>query len=347
MAAGSNGLPWKKSDLISPYNGNLGGGMTEKIAVIGGGTGNFSILTGLKLYKPLELTAVVSMMDDGGSTGKLRSEFGILPPGDVRQCLIALSEESALMQRLFQFRFTGSLDNHNFGNLFHLALSELTGSEEQAIRELSRILKISGQVLPVTLENVRLKAELEDGTVVSGEANIDLPKHNTALKISRIFLDPPAKANPKVLDAIEEAAFIILSPGDLFTSTLPNFLVEDVAHAVASARAKRIYVCNLMTKRGETAGFTASDHVRTIHQYLGKRCIDIIIVNNRKPSPEQTAEYASEDAFPVEHDVRSLKKEGVETIVESDVMSAHSLIRHDTNKIAWEIFKLIQEHRRA
>jgi uncharacterized cofD-like protein len=321
--------------------------MTEKIAVIGGGTGNFSILTGLKLYKPLELTAIVSMMDDGGSTGKLRSEFGILPPGDVRQCLIALSEESALMQRLFQFRFTGSLDNHNFGNLFHLALSELTGSEEQAIRELSRILKISGQVLPVTLENVRLKAELEDGTVVSGETNIDLPKHNPALKISRIYLDPPARANPKVLEAIDEAGFIILSPGDLFTSTLPNFLVEDVAHAVASARAKRIYVCNLMTKRGETAGFTAQDHVRKIHHYLGRRCIDAIIVNNRQPSPEQAAEYASENAFPVNYDLPSLKEEGVKTIVESDVMSARSLIRHDTNKIAWEIFKLIQEYRQG
>ncbi len=318
--------------------------MTEKIVVIGGGTGNFCLLTGLKLYKPLDLTAIVSMVDDGGSTGKLRSEFGILPPGDVRQCLIALSEESALIQRLFQFRFTGSLDNHNFGNLFHLALSELTGSEERAIFEMSRILKISGRVVPVTLENVRLNAELEDGTRVSGETNIDLPKHNPSLRISKIFLNQHAKANPKALQAISEAKFIIVSSGDLFTSTLPNFLVQDVAQAVANAEARRIYVCNLMTKHGETTGFTATDHVREIHKYLGRQCLDVVIVNSGKPSPTQAAEYAEEGSFPVEYNIESLLAEGVRRVVESEVMSGHSLIRHDSNKIAWELFKLIQEY---
>lgn len=320
--------------------------MKEKIVIIGGGTGNFTLLSGLKLYKPLDLTAIVSMMDDGGSTGKLRTEFGILPPGDVRRCLIALSEESALMQRLFEYRFSGSLDNHNFGNLIHLALVDLLGSEELAIGEISRILKISGQVYPVTLDNVRLNARLEDGTVVTGETNIDLPKHNPDLRIENLYLDPSAKANPRALGAIAEANFIIISAGDLFTSILPNFLVEGVADAVANAPAKRIYVCNLMTKYGETTGFTATDHVRTIHQYLGKRCIDIVIVNTRSPSPSQAAEYQVEDAFPVEYDVPSLREEGVRWVVESDVMSSKSLIRHDTNKIAWEIFKLIQENRK-
>ncbi len=319
--------------------------MREKIVVIGGGTGNFSLLSGLKLYKPLELTAIVSMVDDGGSTGKLRTEFGILPPGDVRQCLIALSEESELMQRLFKYRFSGSLDNHNFGNLFHLALADLLGSEEQAISEISRLLKISGQVLPVTLDNVRLRAELEDGTVVAGETNIDLPKHNPDLKISRIFLAPSAAANPRALDAIKEADFIVISPGDLFTSILPNFLVQDVADAVATAEAQRIYVCNLMTKHGETTGFTAADHVRTIHQYLGRACIDVVIVNTREPSPDRAAEYSAENAFPVAFDMASLMAEGVEQIIASDIMSSRSLIRHDTNRVAWEIFKLIQENR--
>ncbi len=317
--------------------------MRSKIVIIGGGTGNFSILTGLKLYKPLELTAIVSMMDDGGSTGILRSEFGILPPGDVRQCMIALSEESALIQRLFQYRFQGSLQNHSFGNLFHLALSQITGSEEKAILEMSRLLKISGVVVPVTLENVCLNAELEDGTIVSGETNIDLPKHNPDLKIARLFVEPPARANPKALRAIAAADHIVISPGDLFTSTLPNFLVSDVAKAVANADATRIYVCNLMTKRGETNGFTAVDHVRVIHDYLDKKCIDTVIVNSSKPSKAQVDEYLAEQSFPVQYDVESVLAEGVNKVIESSIMSSHSLIRHDSSKIAWEIFKLIQE----
>ena len=319
--------------------------MRTKVAVLGGGTGNFTVLSGLKMYKPLDLSAVVSMVDDGGSTGILRNEFGILPPGDVRQCMIAMSEESVLVQRLFQFRFSGSIGNHNFGNLFHLALSEITGSEERAILEMSRILKISGRVVPVTLENIRLKAELEDGTVVFGETNIDLPKHDPGLRIRKLFLDTPAKANPKALSAVQTAECIILSPGDLFTSTLPNFIVDGIADAVAASSALKIYVCNLMTKRGETTDFTASDHVRELHRYLGKRCIDVVIVNSVTLPDAQIEDYAKEGSFPVRYDVSSLLEEGVQMVVESDVANAHSLIRHDSNKVAWEIFKLVQEHK--
>ncbi|MCP4599413.1 MAG: YvcK family protein [Proteobacteria bacterium] len=318
--------------------------MRSKIAVIGGGTGNFSILTGLKLYKPLELTAIVSMMDDGGSTGILRSEFGILPPGDARQCMVALSEESALIQKLFQHRFKGSLGNHSFGNLFHLALSEITGSEEKAIIEMSKLLKITGKVEPVTLESVSLNARLEDGTIISGETNIDLPKHDPDLRISTLFIEPLARANPKALQAIEEANYIIISPGDLYTSTLPNFLVSGVSRAITDADALRVYVCNLMTKHGETTGFTAADHVRVIHEYLGEKCIDIVIVNNKEPSQKQAGEYIAEKSFPVVYDVESILAEGVEKVIESNVMSPHSLIRHDSIKIAWELFKVIQEH---
>lgn len=318
--------------------------MKYNIAVIGGGSGNFVVLNGLKMYKPLNLTAIVSMMDDGGSTGVLRNEFGILPPGDVRQCMVALSEESALMQKLFQYRFQGSLQNHSFGNLFHLALSQITNSEEQAIVEMSRILKITGKVVPVTLENVKLNAEMEDGTIVSGETNIDLPKHNPDLRISRLFLEPRrAKANPKALRALEAADFIIISPGDLFTSTVPNFLVEDVAEAVVKARGTRVYICNLMTKNGETNDFTAVDHVRTIHNYLYARCIDVVVVNSAAPSPAQVDEYTAENAFPVTYNVQSLLDEGVKRVIESELTSRHSLIRHDPYKIAWELFKLVQE----
>lgn len=317
--------------------------MKIKIAVIGGGTGNFTVLNGLKLYKPLDISVIVSMVDDGGSTGILRSEFGILPPGDVRQCMIALSEESALIQRLFQYRFSGSLGNHSFGNLFHLALSEITGSEEKAIEEMSRILKISGRVFPVTLSNVRLNAELEDGTLVSGETNIDLPKHDPNLQISKLFLSQKAEANPLAAAAIESADCIIISPGDLFTSTLPNFLVNGVAKAVAHSNALKVYVCNLMTKHGETTGFTATDHVTAIHQYIGKQCIDAVLVNSATLSQAQIDEYATEKSFPVKYDVASLKKEGIKKVVESKLTSSHSLVRHDSNQIAWELFKIIRE----
>lgn len=317
--------------------------MKTRLVVIGGGTGNFTILNGLKLYKPLDISVVVSMVDDGGSTGILRSEFGILPPGDVRQCMIALSEESALIQKLFQYRFSGSLGNHSFGNLFHLALSEITGSEEKAISEMSRILKIAGDVFPVTLSNVRLNAELEDGTLVSGETNIDLPKHNPNLKISRIFLNTPAEPNPKAIAAIEKADCIIISPGDLFTSILPNFLVDGVREVVANSSALKIYVCNLMTKPGETTGFTATDHVAEIHRYLGKPCIDVVMVNATTFTNEQLSGYAEEKSFPVMYDVDELKRAGVNEVVTSELTSANSLIRHDSNQTAWELFKLIRE----
>ncbi len=321
--------------------------MQTKIAVIGGGTGNFTVLSGLKMYKSLDLCAIVSMVDDGGSTGILRNEFGILPPGDVRQCMVALSEESQLVQKLFQYRFKGSIGNHNFGNLFHLALSEITGSEESAIFEMSRILKIAGEVIPVTLNNIRLRAELEDGTIVLGETNIDLPKHNPQLGISRVFLDSKASANPRALSAIETAECIIISPGDLFTSILPNFLVEGIGDAVSTSDAFKIYVCNIMSKHGETDNFVAADYVRAIHKYLNRSCIDAVIVNSKRPSEEQLAQYAKENSHPVSYDVQSLIREGVGMVVESDVASSSSLVRHDSNKIAWEIFKLVQERRHS
>jgi uncharacterized cofD-like protein len=319
--------------------------MELKVAVMGGGTGNFTVLAGLKLYKSLELSAVVSMVDDGGSTGILRNEFGILPPGDVRQCMIAMSEESALIQKLFQYRFKGSIGNHNFGNLFHLALSEITGSEENAVAEMSRILKIAGEVVPVTWENIRLKAELEDGTIVDGETNIDLPKHDPNLRISRIFLSRPANANPRAISSLQEADSIIISPGDLFTSTLPNFLVDGIKETFSSSRALKIYVCNLMTKHGETLGFSAADHVRAVHQYIGKRCIDAVIVNSSDILDERILEYAKEHSHPVKYDIQSLLDEGVTMVVESDVVSPYSLVRHDSGKIAWELFKLMQENK--
>jgi uncharacterized cofD-like protein len=319
--------------------------MSTKVVVIGGGTGNFSILSGLKLYKPLDLTAIVSMTDDGGSTGLLRNEFGILPPGDVRQCMVALSEESELIQRLFQHRFSGSLVNHSFGNLFHLALSEITGDEEKAILEMSRILKISGRVVPVTLEHVGLRATLEDGTVVHGESNIDLPKHNPNLKISRLSIDPEPIPNPKAIQAIKEAECIIISPGDLYTSTLPNFLIPGIRKALRESPAFIIYVCNLMTKKGETTGYTAADHVRAIHIHMDGRRINFVVVNSMEPRAEVAEAYAKEESYPVTYTVESILAEGVGQVVEADVMQPMTLIRHNTMRVAWELVKLIQENK--
>ncbi|MDJ0765503.1 MAG: YvcK family protein [Myxococcota bacterium] len=318
--------------------------MAIKVVVIGGGTGNYTLLSGLKYYKPLDLTAVVSMMDDGGSTGILRSEFGILPPGDIRRCMVALSEESELILQLFEHRFQGSLGGHSFGNLFHLALSQITGCEEAAIFEMSKILKISGQVLPVTFENVCLKAKLENGAIISGETNIDLPKHDPDLRIAKLFIEPAATANPKVLRAIEDADYIIISPGDLYTSILPNLLVSDVSQSISQSPAKLIYVCNLMTKPGETNGYTASDHVRVLHKYLKGRYIDIAIVNNAQPSEKKVAKYKEENSFPVGYTEAAILKENVGRVIQANLMSSRSLIRHDPMKIAWELFKTIQEH---
>ncbi len=321
--------------------------MFAKVVVIGGGTGNFSLLRGLKYYKPLELTAIVSMMDDGGSTGILRSEFGILPPGDIRRCLVALSEEAELFQKLFQHRFNGSLGQHNFGNLFHLALTQITGSEETAILEMSKMLNISGQVVPVTLQSVCLMAELEDGSIISGETNIDLPKHNADLRIAKLFIEPAAEVNPKAIRAVEEADCIIISPGDLYSSILPNFLVSGMPEAIANADALKIYVCNLMTKHGETTAYSAAEHVRVLHQYLGRQCIDMVLVNKSQPSPERVEGYIAEKSYPVNYDIEAILNQGVGQVVEADVMNKKVLIRHDPMKIAWELIKIIQDHKSA
>jgi len=270
----------------------------KRIVVIGGGTGVFNVLTGLKNY-PYHLSAIVSIADDGGSSGILREEFGILPPGDLRRALVALSSSSSILAQLFNYRFENgtSLKGHSFGNLFITALERITGDFNQAIKEAGKILAIKGEVIPVSLENTRLIAQLENNEYIVGETNIDVPKHNPNLSIKKIFLSPSVRANPEALRAIKLADLIIIGPGDLYTSILPNFLVKGIKEAVKKSKAKKVYFSNLMTKFGETNNFTAKDFYAIIEKYLGKGIIDYFIVNSKKPKKKYLDLYKKENSF--------------------------------------------------
>lgn len=312
-----------------------------RAVVIGGGTGSFTVLRGLK-SKVEDLSAVVSMTDSGGSTGLLRDEFGILPPGDVRKCLIALADESDnILRQLFLFRFDehSSLQGHSFGNLFLTALTEITGSEAEAIRQASRILRIKGRVLPVSFDNCQLCAELENGLKLKGEKNIDVPAHDPNLRIVKAWLEPDATANPEAVDAILKADLIVIGPGDLFTSIVPNLLVKGIPEALKRTKGKKVYVCNLMTKPGETPSFKASDHLREIQKYGGSP--DIIVCNIAKGTPALLQKYASQHQFPILVDKAEIEKMGVK-LVTGDVMAAPELIRHDSEKLAQLLIGLVK-----
>jgi len=315
--------------------------MTKKIpnvVTIGGGTGTYTILSALKKYN-VKLSAIVSMYDDGGSTGRLRDEYGVLPPGDIRRSLIALSSADSKLRELFDFRFkSGQLKGHNFGNLFLTALEKMSGSFYDAVKTASSVLDVRGDVLPVTLDDVRLYAELENGKIISGEKNIDIPKHNPRLKIKKIFTKPKARVNKDALLAIQNADAIIIGPGDLYTSILPNFLVSGIASAVVKSKAKKIYTCNLMTKRGETNGYKVNNFIESVEKYLGSFSLDYILVNTKKPSPERLRKYIKENAELVSikskfnHDKRLIK---------GNLMTNKGLIRHDQKKLGKIIMKLI------
>jgi len=317
-----------------------------KIVVIGGGTGSYTVLRGLKRHTS-DITAVVSMFDSGGSTGALRDEFGILPPGDVRRCLLALSPEEAqtkVLRELFNVRFdgSGSLGGHSFGNLFLTALTKISESEAEAIHKAGHLLRIRGQVLPVTLANRTLCAELSDGAIVQGETNIDIPKHDSSLRIRRIFLDRPAKAYPEVIKAIEEADLIVLGPGDLYTSVLPNLLVEGVPQAISKSGAVKVYVCNLMTKTDETTGFAASDFLSEVTEYLGGHPVDFIVCNDKLGSQDLLARYARQLAFPVAIDKSAIESMGVR-LISTNLITEPDLIRHNPERLADIIVSLIEK----
>lgn len=316
---------------------------TLPVTVIGGGTGSFGVLTGLREYPELDLRSVVAMTDSGGDSGRLRDEFGVLPPGDVRRCLVALSEESELLRDLFNFRFQEPpLEGRNFGNLFFLALTRALGSERQALDAVGRILKVRGRVIPVTWDDAHLFAELADGQVVQGEANIDVPKHDPSVPIRRVFLEPAAVANPEALSSLRESAFVVLAPGDLYTSTIANLVVAGVRDALCKTSAKLIYVLNLMTKYGETTGYGASSHVAEIARYAGR--VPDVVLAHEGPIPKELAQrYREEAAFQVRLDEQNLARLGVRQVRKADLMSSQSFLRHDPERTAKSLFDLFAE----
>lgn len=314
---------------------------TEKkpmVVVIGGGTGAFTALSGLRKYS-LELSAVVSMADDGGSTGVLREEFGILPPGDVRRVLVAMAHsDNRMLSELFNYRFAeGGLRGHTFGNIMLAALSRVTGSFEDAVYEASRILRVRGTVIPVTLDNVRLCAKLENGVVIRGETNIDIPKHNGKLRIKKLWLDPEARLNKKARDAILAADMIVIGPGDLYTSIMPNLVVRGMRDAIRKSRAKKVYVVNLMTKWGETNGFSAADFVHSVEDCLGYGALQYALINSKRPTPERLRHYEKESAeFVVSGNI---SKKPV--AVFGDFLRKRGFVRHDPDKLAKVLVSLI------
>src|SRR3990167_57647 len=294
----------------------------KKVVVIGGGTGVFTVLSGLKEYE-YELSAIVTMADDGGSTGILREEFGVLPPGDIRRALVALSSsDNKIVSDLFNYRFdsNSSLHGHSLGNLLLTALEKITGNINLALKEAVTILNVKGEVVPVTLEKTKLNAELEDGKVIEGESNIDIPKHDPRLKIKKVFLSPPAKANKYAVKTIMEANYIILGPGDLYTSIIPNLLVQEIVPALKRTHAQIIYVVNIMTKYGETNKFQASDFIRVIEEYLGEGVLDYAVVN-------------------VEYDKEKFNSKP--KILTGKFLRKGHFLRHDQEKLAKTLSKII------
>ena len=311
----------------------------QRTVVIGGGTGLATMLRGLKQYTS-NIVAVVTVTDDGGSSGRLQREMGMLPPGDIRNCLVALADAEPLMTELFQYRFGDELDGydgHSFGNLLIAAMTRITGDFEKAVKETSNILAIRGRVLPSTIENVRLQAELEDGSFVEGETSIT----RSPSAIKHIMLHPSA-VNPleETLRSIELADCIVMGPGSVYTSVVPNLLVHGIPEAIRASDAIKIYVCNVMTQPGETDGYTASDHVRAIARHTEQRVFQYVLVNQERPSKELLEKYAAERQFFVEPDAAAIREMGYRPIV-GGYISQTDVVRHDPDKLAQAILKLV------
>ncbi|MFH1369280.1 MAG: YvcK family protein [Elusimicrobiota bacterium] len=307
-----------------------------RVTVIGGGTGLSSLLRGLK-KAALSITAIVTVSDDGGSSGALRRELGVLPPGDIRNCLVALSEEENLMSKLFQYRFSGGgpLSGHSFGNLFLTAISSVTGGFDCGIERSSRVLAVRGRVLPVTLRSVQLEAKLESGRIVRGESNIT--KANS--RIANLTISPSAPpAGPKVLEAIRESDALIVGPGSLFTSIVSNFLVSGMAQAIKKAKCPKIYICNIMTQPGETNGYALSDHMNVLKRYIGENVFDFVVTNSGKIPKKIAKRYEAENSFPVKTDVAGY---GSSKVIKADILSRYEYARHDPDKLAKVILKIL------
>ncbi len=318
--------------------------MNRKVVVLGGGTGTSTLLRGLKEF-PIDLTAIVSVCDDGRSTGVLREEFNIPAVGDIRRVLIALSETEPLVRELFNYRFntTSDLDGHTVGNLLLTASSEITGNLSDGIEALSKVLNLKGKVVPLTEDNVVLMGEMEDGSIVEGEHNITMCKKT----IKRVFYKEEPVPTKEAVNAIEEADLIILSMGSLFTSVIPNLICEDIIKAIDKSKAKVMYVCNMVTQPGETEGFKVSDHVKFLNQYLGEHKVDVVIANKGKIDEEMADRYGSlEQKDPVELDKKKTKSLVKKVISDDYVIIRNNLLRHNALKLSMHIFGFLLEQER-
>jgi len=325
----------------------------KRIVCIGGGTGTFVVLRGLK-KDAHHLTAIVSMSDSGGSNSRIRDEFGLLPTSDIRQCLVALSDENGgvgLLRQLFMYRFekgTG-IAGMTFGNLFMAALTDIVGSQEEAIRKTGKVLRIKGSIIPVTLTPTNLYATYENGMTVTEEHLIDEPEHDGRIHITKVFLKPDAPANPEAIKAIKHADLIIIGPGDIYTSILPNFLVQDIATAISTSKAIKVYILNLMTKYGQTYGYTAKDHLKTLEAYIGKAIHDVII--NSAVLPKEALDiYEKNHELPVVNDLDPNAYYHIQsaplisdTMIQKSASDSlvRSLIRHDSDKLAEALISLL------
>ncbi len=312
-----------------------------RIVVIGGGTGLSTLLRGLKTYST-NITAIVTVADDGGSSGKIRTELGILPPGDIRNNLVALADTEPLMEKLFQYRFSWGegLTGHSFGNLFIAAMTDITGDFETAVQKLSKVLAVGGVVLPATLKAVKLKAEYSDGSYTIGESQIP----QIGKKIDRISLLPhDVYPVPEALAAIEAADLIVIGPGSLYTSLIPNLLVLDICETLEASNAVKVYVGNVMTQPGETDGMSAGDHVRAIFKHTGqKKVFDYAVFNNQRLSTAQLRNYREQKAYPVELDLNYIHQLGVQPIA-LPLLDRSQLARHDSELLARTLIKLTLE----
>lgn len=323
--------------------------LEPKVVVLGGGTGAYTALTGLKRHTT-RLTAIISMADSGGSTGRLRDEFGHLPPGDLRKALVALApddEASLMLRKLFEYRFDkgSGLCGHTFGNLLITALTEITGGTDQAIEEASHILNIRGRVIPVTLTDTHLVAETVDGHVIRGETNIDVREDDASVPIAKVCLDPPAEGNENAINAIEQADVVVLGPGDLYSSIIPNLLVRGIPEAIRRSNAAKVYICNIMTKHGETDDFRASDFIRQILKYLGAAsALDYVIVNYHERLPSTVLKrYTETQSSPVSIDLSECYQL-VPNLWVKPLTTIGAYVRHDPNLLADAVMDVYRHH---
>ncbi|HOW34959.1 MAG TPA: uridine diphosphate-N-acetylglucosamine-binding protein YvcK [Candidatus Omnitrophota bacterium] len=337
-------LPERERDLVNILYQRRYLERGPKIVAIGGGHGLSNLLLGLKDYSS-NITAIVTVADSGGSSGRLREEFNIVAPGDIRNCLVALADAPALMGQLFQFRFSkdSQLQGHNFGNLFLTAMFQLTGGDfEKAVKESSKVLAIRGRVIPSTVANVHLVAEYMDGSRTEGEA--DIPKPN--LRIKQLFLKPKdAQPTEEAIAAIAASEVIILGPGSLYTSVIPNLIIPGVAEAIRDSSAFKVYVCNVMTQQGETEAYKASEHLNAIIEHTNEGIVNACLVNNAViTSKEMLGRYKTENSYPVDADSETIKKMGYE-VVEEDLLGVDDYVRHDSRKLTKALIRLIERSR--